>query len=84
MEERNLSKLLKLVQLLQVETEKYAEGKSTERKIIKILGKISTIFDPLEKGNKVVWNHNKIKENMELISKFLIIAYEVLKHFMEH
>ena len=84
MEDINNPKLLRLVKRLNTETLKYVEGKSTEKKIINILKKISTVIEPLPVGEKAVLNRTKIKENMEIISKLLIIAYEVLKHFIDH
>ena len=80
MKDHNVSELLLQIELLNEENVKYLDGKSTKKKIILILGKINDVLlPPPKKGSKSI-NLTNIKELMEIVSKLIIIFYEVLKH----
>jgi len=80
MEDNNFSELFELIQLLQEEIFKYKDGKSTDKQIIELLGKINALFIPPPKKGLNKINLTKINNLMDIISKLVIIACQVLKH----
>ncbi len=80
MEDYNFSELFELVSQLEDEIFKYIDGKSTENQVVKILGKINALFfHPPKKDRKAI-NLTKVRDLMDILSKLIIISYEVLKH----